>query len=202
MTTFQHYSIDRVYKYIFDLASQKGAISQEVKDLIESKRLKLEDETIYVRKTQNGFSGTVELLPASQGYARGTTNLYDRKLPANTYFFVSSIYVGFAASAADADAAVAYTSLVTGVVAAVRNGHLRITQGSTPVIDLPLAGFFCNAAAQGSLKDQSTALTDIRHFDPQQDIEVFIDCADGQTSPGNDSIEVLLFGHKTKQKVW
>lgn len=203
MSYFRHYSIDRVYDYIDTIATQSGAISPEAQALLASKRLKLQEDAIYVRYA-GAFAGgnIVELLPNSQAFSRGTTNLYDRKLAANTYFFIDSVYIGHA-STTDPDGVSTYTNLVTNVPSAVANGHLLVKQNGGNVINLIISQFLVNAASNQPKRAQATPLTDVRHLDPQREINFTVECAENSiAAAGTDAFEVILYGHSTQQKLW
>lgn len=143
-------AFSRCQKFLYDFLAQRG--NELTKAAIVSGNVIWDPVTYYIRTVITGLSGRQKFFQASTTKAVGTTNLDKAILPQYYNFCYDRITVRYG-STNTASAAVAsfagYSSVLSSMDPALRNGHLIVSLNREIQIETPIIDFGVEAAVTG-----------------------------------------------------
>lgn len=189
------------------LARNANKLDADTQRLMDEKSIRYTDGDFYVRRVISGSSNIQDLIDETNEKKVGVTNIDKNRLPNQQHLALEKIAVRFAetTAATPVQAVDGWSSVKTGVPAALLNAELKIMQDNKTLVQLPVARFFSEAASEkpNGVEDAVT-LNSIQLIKSNQNLNIQIQYADGQSvtpGAGNDCyLEVRLMGDKTNLK--
>ena len=173
--------------------------NQTISD-IQSGKVGLKHETLYVKKEITAGAGIINLIDSNTLNSPGICNFDKNTLQTGRLFVFDQISIGYQYDAAvGKEGQIIYNRVAP---AGLQNAILRITQNGKTIVNLPVIDLH-NLAAGNSRADQYTQLKSLELLVDDKTIEVQLVFPTGATMPADANkhyIHVSLSGLQTVSK--
>ena len=189
------------------LARNANKLDADTQRLMSDKSIRYTDGDFYIRREITGSANIEKLIDETNEKRVGVTNIDKNTLPNQQHLALERIAVRYAEAATGTavQAVDSFSSVKSGVPAALLNAELKIMQDNKTLVQLPVARFFSESASEKPNGVEDTVvLNSIQLVKANKGLSIEIEYADGQSvtpGTGNDSyLEVRLMGDKTTTK--
>jgi hypothetical protein len=189
------------------LARNANKLDADTQRLMSDKSIRYTDGDFYIRREVTGSANIEKLIDETNEKRVGVTNIDKNTLPNQQHLALERIAVRYAeaATGTSVQAVDSFSSVKTGVPAALLNAELKIMQDNKTLVQLPVARFFSESASEKPNGVEDTVvLNSIQLVKANKGLSIEIEYADGQSvtpGAGNDAyLEVRLMGDKTTTK--
>lgn len=198
--------LTRAEKALFDFLRSKGnAITLEA---IVSGDIVFDPISYYIRFVVTGLSGRQQIVSQSTSRIVGQSNIDQGYLPQYYNFCFDRVAIRYGSSntsaAEVAQSITNYSSVASGMPAALRNGELIISSNKNVIVETPIIDFTDQAAVTGggTREYSGGALEKPRFFEENKLIEVWLNLAVAQSIPSTANttfaVEVVFMGVQTR----
>jgi len=189
------------------LARNANNLDADTQRLMSDKSIRYTDGDFYIRREITASANIEKLIDETNEKRVGVTNIDKNTLPNQQHLALERIAVRYAEAATGTavQAVDSFSSVKSGVPAALLNAELKIMQDNKTLVQLPVARFFSESASEKPNGVEDTVvLNSIQLVKANKGLSIEIEYADGQSvtsGAGNDAyLEVRLMGDKTTTK--